>query len=299
MIEKKKNDIRSDAGMEIEMAGIFSGLDKFGLGKLSGMNVFEEEKKEKAADGQGKEAVKEISEADLIFDKTFKCPCCDHEFKAKAVRAGKVKLVSMDSDLRPRYQQMDCLKYDAVVCPKCGYAALTRFFTVLTGAQAKLIKENISASFRGIKEEGDIYTYEDALNRHKLALVGTIVKRSKLSERAYTCLKLGWLLRGQAEELPKNTPNYDEVIKQMKTEELEALGNAYDGFSQAFSKEMFPMCGMDEHTTELLMADLARRLGKKEESSRWISTILVSRDCNERIKSKAREIKELLEAEKK
>ena len=125
------------------------------------------------------------------------------------------------------------------------------------------------------------------------------MKRSKLSERAYTCLKLGWLLRGQAENLPKDTPSYAETIKQIQAEELEALGNAYDGFSQAFSKEMFPMCGMDEHTTELLMADLARRLGKRDESFRWVSTILVSRDCNERIKSKAREIKEMLEAEKK
>ena len=49
----------------------------------------------------------------------------------------------MDSDLRPKYQAMDSLKYDAVVCPNCGYAALNRFFNYMTDAQAKLIKANM------------------------------------------------------------------------------------------------------------------------------------------------------------
>lgn len=283
------------------MAGIFSGLDKFGLGKLSGMKVYEEEKKEESKHGngtQGSQAAKPVTEADLIFDKSYTCPCCDNEFKSKVVRAGKVKLVAMDTDLRPRYQQMDCLKYDAVVCPKCGYAALARFFPKLISAQAKLIRENISQNFKGLKTEGDIYTYDDAINRHKLALVGTIVKKAKLSEKAYTCLKLAWLLRGKAETLPAETNDREALVAALAKEELEGLANAYDGFSQAFSKETFPMCGMDEHTMELLMADLARRLDKKDEAGRWVSSILVSRDCNDRIKNKAREIKELLENEK-
>ena len=67
---------------------------------------------------------------------------------------------------------------------------------------------------------------------------------------------------------------------------------------EAFSKESFPMCGMDEITVTYLIADLARRTGKYEESSRWISRVLTSRDANERIKNKARDIKELLNAQK-
>ena len=57
---------------------------------------------------------------------------------------------------------------------------------------------------------------------------------------------------------------------------------------------MFPMCGMDEHTTTYLVADLARRCGKFEESKRWLSKVLTARDAKERIKAKAREIKELM-----
>ena len=278
------------------MAGILSGLEAFGLGKLSKMEVYEKEEEKEKKGAEADTAHHTVSEVELIFDKSYTCPVCDKMFKAKNVKAGKVKLNSMDSDLRPKYQSMDSLKYDAVVCPNCGYAALNRFFNYMTSVQAKLIKENISASFRGLPQEGEVYSYDDAIARHKLALVNTIVKRSKLSEKAYTCLKTAWLLRGKCETLPAETPDYMNVKKALQEEELEFLKNAYEGFQEAFSKEMFPMCGMDENTCTYLVGELARRLGHYEEASRWISRVLTARDANERIKAKAREAKELIAA---
>ena len=58
------------------------------------------------------------------------------------------------------------------------------------------------------------------------------------------------------------------------------------------------MCGMDEITVTYLIAELARRIGKYDESSRWISRVLTSREASERIKNKAREIKEMLNKQK-
>ena len=214
------------------------------------------------------------------------------------VKSGKIKLLSMDTDLRPRYQFADPLKYDAILCPNCGYAALSRFFKYVTNAQALLIKKNISDSFQGVKDGGDVFTYDDAITRHKLALVNAIVKKAKTSEKAYTCLKTAWLIRGKAENLPKDTPDYQNVINALNKEELEFISNAYDGFNEAFSKETFPMCGMDENTVTLLVAELARKTKKYEEASRWISKVLIARDSNERIKAKAREIKEMIKEEK-
>ena len=275
---------------------LFSGLDQFGLGKLEKMDVFEDESKKNSA--QGKPAEQKITEEDLLFDKTYSCPVCDSEFHSKMVRTGKVKLLSADTDLRPKYQLVDSLKYDALVCPKCGYAALSRFFKFMMPAQAKLIRENISKNFSGLKPTGNIYTYDDAIARHQLALANAVVKKAKASEKAYTCLKMAWLYRGKAETLPKETPDYDKQIKELHAEETELLANAYEGFMSAFSKESFPMCGMDEITMTYLIADLARRIGKYEESSRWISRVLTSRAANERIKNKARDIKELLNQHK-
>lgn len=271
------------------MANLFSGLEAFGLGNLSGMEIYEE--KEKDVDKKQEDAKDAFSEEDNIFDKTFTCPVCDTEFKSKMVKSGKVKLQSLDTDLRPIYQFMDPLKYDAIVCPHCGFAALNRFFKFMTSAQAGLIKKNISSAFRGINEAGSIYSYDDAIARHKLALVNAIVKKAKTSERAYTCLKTAWVIRGKAENLPKDQAS---VKQQLEKEELEFIAKAYDGFDEAFSKESFPMCGMDEITITLLMAELARRIGKYDESSRWISRVLISRDANERIKQKARDIKDLI-----
>lgn len=272
---------------------LFSGLEKFGLGKLEKMEVFEEDTKKKAGSGEKAEKPK-VTEEDLLFDKTFTCPVCDEEFHSKMIRTGKVKLLSADTDLRPKYQLVDSLKYDALVCPNCGYAALSRFFKFMMPAQAKLIRENISKNFSGLAPTGNIYTYDDAIARHQLALANAVVKKAKTSEKAYTCLKMAWLYRGKAESLPSDTPDYDNVIKELKKSEKELLENAYDGFLSAFSKEAFPMCGMDELTVTYLVADLARRIGKYEESSRWISKVLASRQANERIKNRAREIKELL-----
>lgn len=276
------------------MKGIFSGLEKLGLGKLEKVEVFEDASKKEEEAKKGKRKPAAVSEADFLFEKTYVCPVCDKEFHSKKIRTGKVKLLAADTDLRPKYQYVDCLKYDAVVCPHCGYAALDRFFKFMMPAQARLIRENISANFKGLPATENIYTYDDAIERHQLALLNTVIKKAKESERAYTCLKMAWIYRGKAESLPEDTPDRKEQIQELQNQEKELLENVYTGFEAAFSKESFPMCGMDEITVSYLLAELARRIGRYEESSRWISRVLISREANERIKNRAREIKELL-----
>lgn len=277
---------------------IFKDLSNFGLKNLENIDVFAEEKEEQKKEKKIIEnGPVKLNEADFVFEKTFRCPVCDREFKSKFIKTGKVKLLSMDTDLRPKYQDIDSLKYDAVVCPNCGYAALNRFFNFITAGQKQLIKENISKNFVYNLKEGDIYTYDDAIEQHKLALINAIVKKSKVSERAYICLKLAWLCRGKIESLGDSTEN-ESIINELKKQEDEFIKNAYEGFYSAVSKERFPICGMDDGTVTYLLADLARRTKNYDESARFISKILVSRDVNERIKNKAREIKELLLEEK-
>lgn len=278
--------------------GILSGLESFGLGKLKDLDVYGEAHKKEEQE-QKKEVKKEPTELELLFDKHFTCPACGKEFMSKVVRGGRVKMVAMDMDLRPKYQYVDVLKYDAVVCPKCGFASLAKQFNYLTSGQIHLIKEQVSANFKGISEPEGVYSYDDAIARHKLALLCTIVKRGKFSEKAYTCLKLAWLYRGKAEHLPKDTKDYDKTVEECHKEEAELINNAYQGFSQAFSKENFPLAGgMDEPTATYLVADLARRTGDYEAAARWISQVIVSRNANERIKGKARDLKDLILEEK-
>ena len=47
--------------------------------------------------------------------------------------------------------------------------------------------------------------------------------------------------------------------------------------------------------SDILVADLCRRIGHFDESKRWISSVLTSRGANERIKNKARDLKDMVE----
>lgn len=273
---------------------LFSGLESMGLGNMSGLDIFGDGKKKE--EEKKKVEVKKIviDEKTLLLNKSFKCPLCDHEFRSKVVKTGKAKLVSQDTDLRPRYQELDAIKYDVIACPACGYAALARLFTTLGSVQGKLIKEKISATFMGLGPMGETYSYDDAIARHKLALVNAVVKRAKVSERAYLCMLIAWLDRGKRETLPAETPNREALSEKLIVEEKEFLRQAKEGFKDAFTKESFPLCGLDEHTATYVIAALSAETGSYEEALRWTSQLITSRNANDRIKERARNLKDMI-----
>lgn len=276
------------------MAGLLSGLSGLGLGNLENMDIYKNEEKEK----QKKEAaVQKVEEKDLIYDKTFECPVCGESFSSKIMKSGKARLLKTDQDLRPQYDGIDAAKYDVELCPHCGYAALSRYFTTVGSAQAKLIREHISQRVQLHPHTGDTYSYEEAVNRYKLALANAVVKRAKASEKAYICLKSAWLLRGYAESLEKEEEADRKKLAELRAQEAEYLENAYNGFTEAMQTEDFPMCGMDELTVEYLIGVLAARFKKYDVASKMVAAILTSPTANNRTKDKARELKEQILAD--
>lgn len=276
--------------------GLFSDMDKMGLGELDMDKVFKEETKPPHEEENAeKKQEPEKREEDILFDKSYKCPICDCEFKVKAVRTGKIKLIEQDEQLRPIYENhIDPLKYDAISCSRCGYTALTRYFKPVTTAQLRIIKQEFCANFKGFPEEdGPCMSYEGALLRHKVALVCAMKRNAKSSEKAYIFLKMAWLLRGEMETLPKD----DARLPELKKEERECIQKAYEGFLMAFSKENFPMCGMDEISLRYIMAVLAYDIGRIEDSVRMLASVLNSRVASRRIKDKALELKEKIKQE--
>ena len=84
---------------------------------------------------------------------------------------------------------------------------MNRYFEHVTSGQIKLIKEQVCANFKPTgSDEPAVLDYDQAIERYKLALFNTIVKKGKTSEKAYSCLKLSWLYRGKAEELKGTDP---------------------------------------------------------------------------------------------
>lgn len=235
-----------------------------------------------------------MKEEEYLFEKKYECPVCYETFKDKMVRSGKMRMVRTDKDLKPVFEQMDPIKYDVILCPHCGYAALGRFFGELKNYQISAIKEKISSSFSAPPMEKSMYTYEEALWRYKMCMVNNMVKNAKTSEKAYTCLKTGWLLRSMGEALDSDKEGYENKLAEIKKQEKEYLKNALDGLIEAMQTEDYPICGMDEPTFEYLIAVLSMEFGQYDNASRLISGILTSPFANNRTKDKARDIKEEL-----
>lgn len=274
------------------MSDLLSGLAGLGLGDLADAEIYEEPKKEE--ESEENEENPELIEKDLVYDRTYECPVCDRKFTSKVMKTGKAKLIGTDLDLRPQYEGIDLVKYDVVVCPHCGFAALNRFFKPMPSVQVKLIREKISKNVKLKAYNGDIYTYDEAMERYQLALACAIVKQARAGEKAYICLKSAWLLRGMQEEMNGQEQPDKVQIRKWKAEEREFLKNAMEGFITARQKESFPVCGMDEVTLDYLISVLAIRLGQCDLASKLIAGILISPSANPRMKDKARDLKDLL-----
>ncbi len=266
-------------------------MDKFGLQDIKKDEIFGE-KEQKKAEGSGDgEAKKTVSEEDFLIDRTYTCPVCDGEFKNRTVKSRSVRLLGTDEDLRPKYQQLDPLKYDVVVCPRCGYASLGRTFKNIYDSQKKQVREKISPGFHYEEPYGP-YTYDDAIERYQIAFANAMAFKQIDSEKAYLCLRMGWTIRGKMESLKPDTPGYQDEIKKCKEDEDEALKLAMDGFVAARTKEQPPYAGMDASTLDYMIAVLSVRFGKLDVASKLISSLIASMTTNPRIKERARDLKD-------
>jgi len=275
--------------------GILSGLSSMGLSKLEDANIFEKEKPIEKETKEAQAEAKVLQEKDFLFEKTFECPVCYKTFKESKVKTGKARLVKQDKDLRPIYQGVDAGKYDITSCPHCGYSAIDRYFATIAAPQAKLIKEKISKTFRRFKRE-TVISYEEAIERYKLSLANSIVKKGKDSEKAYTCLKMAWIVRGYIENLDKDKEDYDSMIEELKADEQELIHNALEGFISARATESMPIAGMDSVTLDYLLASLCLEQGRLDEAAKFIVSVLQSKNASARIKNNALDIKaEILE----
>lgn len=279
------------------MGDLLSGLEKFGLGSIDMDNLFEDEPKKQEAEPVKEEVKKQDDkpkEQDYLLQKTVNCPVCDHAFQTIAVKASKARRVGADRDLRPHFLGIDTLKYNITSCPYCGYTSMNKYFPHLSPVQIKLIKEGVSSKFQpSTTFLPEVFTYEYALDKYKLSLYNTVVKRGKVSEKAYTCLNMAWLCRGKAEEmLASGMDESSQGVQLARKEEMEYYQQAYDGMIKAVSAESFPICGMDSNTMDMLLAQMSFTLGKYEMASKLVSRLLTSGTANRNVKDKALDLKE-------
>ena len=261
------------------MSGLFD-FGSIGLSDLDEEDIFEDKKQKE------KEKLEPPKEEDFLLDKEVECPVCGNKSNQKILKTGKVKLISTDRDLRPKYSILDSGKYEVYQCGVCGYAALAKSFSHISAKQTEMIREGFCTRVK-LRSfvQGATYSYEEALERYKLALVNAIV----------ICLKTAGLLRGYAEF--KKEQGDTGLLAEIEKAEQDYLGEAYRGFSKAVTVESFPICGMDESTIDYLLAALAFETGNLEASSRLVYKIVQNKNAGSRVKERAINLKDEILAE--
>ncbi|WP_070000496.1 DUF2225 domain-containing protein [Cellulosilyticum sp. I15G10I2] len=210
-----------------------------------------------------------------LYDKSYTCTVCNRPFTAKTVKVGKNQVISVDSDLYTRYSVVNPILYDALVCPNCGYAAVTKSFDTLLPKQKEWIKTQICDNYKKINYS-EYTTIQESIHKHKMALLTCITKKGKTGEQAYIALHIAWLYRDLGDE-----PN-----------EISFLQRAYEGFDEALSTERFPIFGLDDTTVMYILADIGYRLGNFDSAKKYLSTVITSPGISSRIKDRALELKE-------
>lgn len=221
-----------------------------------------------------------FTQLEALYDKTYECPICDTEFTAKAIRSRSNKVVSTDSDLYSKYSVVNPIIYDVIVC-NCGYAAISNVFNEVRPKQIEWIKECVTSKYK-FTYYPEILTEEEAVKRYKLALLNANVKKCRTGEKAYLCLKIGWLYRDLEDH--ENERLYHEF--------------ALKYFTEAFSTERFPIFELDELTTMYLIAELARKTGDFDTALKWASELITKRSVPSRLKDRALDLRDTIRNQK-
>lgn len=275
---------------------LLSSLEKFGFSAEEELDITKDPKQEAAAKPKKAEPeVREPEETDYLVAKTVRCPVCDHKFRNLSVRGTKARRLEPDFDLRPRYANIDILKYDVTLCPNCGYAAMNRYFEPLTNAQIGRVKAALGGKFQPIDNQTqDTYSYDEAIDRYKLALVSAMAKYVKLSEKSYICLKISWLLREKINEM-KDFTKEEIAAKKAAIDEMEGFyRQAYNGFMQVMAKETPPFCGINASTMTFIISNMAMHFGDYAVTSKYVYEMIASPSTSKKMKERYVDLKNQL-----
>jgi uncharacterized protein (DUF2225 family) len=219
------------------------------------------------------------SPMNYLYAKEFECAVCGKSFVNYIVRKSKLRLKDIELDLKTNYLVINANSYDIYLCPHCGYAALASHFNRITDNQRSLVLSNIKPFFKP-REYPAPLSLQHAVERYKLALYSAVTIGTKAGIKAITCIKIAWLYRDIGD----------------KENELFFLKNARTGLEDAYNTESFPLGNMDELTVSDMIGELSRRLGDFTTASKWISTVLVSKNAKRNLKERALSSRELIRA---
>ena len=215
-----------------------------------------------------------------LFDKQIICPVCNSHFKTKTVKSKSPRVISKDSDFFIRYSVVNPYFYDVLLCNSCGYAALRTDFDNIKTYKKELVFSNVTPKWKP-RDYPDILDEKLAIERYKLALLNALLLDLADSTKAMLSLKIAWMHR------MLNNTDQEKVF----------LGQALDGFNNAYIYEVFPIYGLQRDSLMYLLGELNRKLGNYPEALQWFSKTIVSVNSSYKVKELARIGRDLIKDE--
>lgn len=82
----------------------------------------------------------------------------------------------------------------------------------------------------------------------------------------------------------------EELVSAQKAEKY-YYKQALDGMTRAVETEHFPICGMNQDTVDLLLAQMNYKLDHWDVASKLVARVLISKSASRHIKDKALDLK--------
>ena len=202
--------------------------------------------------------------------KSAACPLCGQSFEHLAVRTSKLVLKSTDSDMRPRYRDIEPLYYEVVTCPHCLYSALPDVFDKPGKPSADFLNELAEIKSGCSLRFGEERDADSVLAGYYLALhcaPHCFARPQLITGKLYTKLSRVYQDAGNS-----------RMEMHMAQQALDAYMYAYQNISIPASQDQ-QLC--------LVIAELSLKLGNLREARDFFFKVKISRGGAPQLKRQA------------
>ncbi|NLV16676.1 MAG: DUF2225 domain-containing protein [Syntrophomonadaceae bacterium] len=220
---------------------------------------------------------------EFLFDKEVVCTVCEQAFSVKRVRSSRLRLKTIDPDLRQRFVDFEPLWYLVWVCPHCYFASFYSDFKKVSTAvkkrlleHGKLLKSQLSLKVNPLRQVDDVFlSYYLALQTQKAG-------EEDSGKMAKIWLRLAWL--------------YDDV--EDKEMMMLAFRQALEQFKISYyNKDSNLSIEQEQHIT-LVLGELSYKVGETMEAGRYfrqaINHKLGNATINRQAEDRIQDLKALL-----
>jgi len=205
-----------------------------------------------------------------LYKRSTACPLCGKKFEHLAVRTSRLVLKSTDSDMRPRYKDVEPLYYEVITCPHCLYSALHDVFDKPEKPKAEFLKQlaaiKESCSLR-FGEEGNADSVFAGYYLAVLCAQHCFPKPQMVAGKLYTKLSRIYQDAGNSKM------------------EMQAARQALDSYMYAYQNIKIPES--QEQQLCLMIAELYLKLEQLREAKDFFFKVKVFRNGAPRLKRQA------------